>query len=174
MQVVISPSGVPVSIATRPGSLPLTSGKLTPLHTPRFTVSVNMVLLDIRTHVRRTNMEARHREQINKCCQEKGLHHGQRPAYWRAQYEPEIWCMGASTCVTRRKLQTPGTAEEHKRQETPTTNPNDRQPAHLTDQASGTIERAAQESRRIPPTSTAAVHASSTVTTRHQYLHPTG
>ena len=32
-------------------------------------------------------------------------------------------------CVTWRTLQTPGTAEENKRQETPTTNPNDRQPA---------------------------------------------
>ena len=77
-------------------------------------------------------------------------------------------------CVTRRKLQTPGTAEEHKRQETPTINPNDRHPAHLADQAPGTIERAAQESRRITPTSTAAVHASSSATTRHHYLHPTG
>ena len=28
-----------------------------------------------------------------------------------------------SLCVTRRKLQTPGNAEEHKRQETPTINP---------------------------------------------------
>ena len=34
-------------------------------------------------------------------------------------------------CVTRRKLQTPGTAEEHKRQETPAINPNDRQPTQL-------------------------------------------
>ena len=80
--------------------------------------------------------------------------------------------------VTRRKLETPVTAEEHKRQETPTTSPNGRQPAHLTDQAPGTtisysIERAAQESRRITPTSTAAVLASSTATTRHHYLHPT-
>ena len=39
--------------------------------------------------------------------------------------------------VTRRKLQTPGTVEEHKRQETPTISPNDRQPTQLTDQASG-------------------------------------
>ena len=44
-------------------------------------------------------MEARHREQIHKHCQEKGLHHGQRPAHWRAQYEHEIWCTGASMCV---------------------------------------------------------------------------
>ena len=28
-----------------------------------------------------------------------------------------------ANCVTRRKLQTPGNAEEHKRQETPTINP---------------------------------------------------
>ena len=74
-------------------------------------------------------------------------------------------------CVTRRTLQTPGTAEENKRQETPTTNPNDRQPAQRTYQAPGTIERAA---RRTTPTSTAAVHASSSATTRHHYPHPTG
>ena len=60
--------------------------------------------------------------------------------------------------VTRRKIQTPGTAEEHKRQETPTINPNDHQPAQLTDQAAGTIERAAQ--------------AASTI--RHHYPHSTG
>ena len=34
----------------------------------------------------------------------------------------------AAWCVTRRKLQTPGPAEEYKRQETPTIDPNDRQP----------------------------------------------
>ena len=77
-------------------------------------------------------------------------------------------------CVNRRKLKTPGTAEEHKRRETPTVNPNDRQPAQLTDQAPGTVERAAEESRRTTPTSTAAMHASSTATTRHHYPHPTG
>ena len=47
------------------------------------------------------------------------------------------------------EAQTPGTAKEHKRQETPTINPNHRQPAQLTDQAPGSIERAAQESTRI-------------------------
>ena len=47
--------------------------------------------------------------------------------------------------VMWRKLQTPGTAEEHKRQETPTIIPNDRQPTHLTDKAPGTTERAARE-----------------------------
>ena len=76
--------------------------------------------------------------------------------------------------VTRRKLQTPGTVEEHKRQETPTINPNDRQPTQLTDQAPGTIERAARESRHTTPISTAAVHAFSTTTTRHQHPHATG
>ena len=35
-------------------------------------------------------------------------------------------------CVTRRKLQSPGSAEDHKKQETPTINPIDRQPTHLT------------------------------------------
>ena len=34
--------------------------------------------------------------------------------------------------VTRRELQTPGTAEEHNRQETPTVNPNDHRPTKLT------------------------------------------
>ena len=69
--------------------------------------------------------------------------------------------------VTRRKLQTPGTAEEPKGQETPAINPNDRHPTQLTDQASGTIERVARESRHTTPISTAAVHAFSTATTRH-------
>ena len=77
-------------------------------------------------------------------------------------------------CVTRRKLQTPGTPKEHQRQETSTISPNNRQPAQLTDQAPGTIERAVQESRRITTTSTAAVHASSKATTRHHYPHLTG
>ena len=77
-------------------------------------------------------------------------------------------------CVTQRKVQTPGTAEEHKRQETPTINPNDRQPPQLTDQASGTIKRAARESKHTTPISMAAVHAFSPVTTRHHYPHPTG
>ena len=78
-------------------------------------------------------------------------------------------------CVTRRKIQTPGTTEEPKRQEAPTTNPNDpndRQPTQLTDQAPGTIERAARESRHTTPISTAAVHAFSTTTTH--YPHATG
>ena len=44
----------------------------------------------------------------------------------------------AASGVTQRKLQTPGTAEEHKRQETPTTNAIDRQPTNLTDQAPST------------------------------------
>ena len=50
-------------------------------------------------------------------------------------------------CVTRRKLQTPGSDKEGKRQETPTINPNNRQLTQLTDQAPGTIERAAWKSR---------------------------
>ena len=41
--------------------------------------------------------------------------------------------------VTRRKLQTPGTAAEPKRQETPTINTNDRQPTQPTDQAPSTV-----------------------------------
>ena len=59
--------------------------------------------------------------------------------------------LDAASCgVTRRKLQTPGTAEDHKRQETPTTNPIDRQPTHLTNQAPSTIERAARETHNTP------------------------
>ena len=83
-------------------------------------------------------------------------------------------CDMICTCGTRRKLQTPGTAEEHKRQGKPTINPNDRQPTQLTDQAPGTIERAARESRNTAPISTAAAHTFSTATTRHHYPHPTG
>ena len=75
--------------------------------------------------------------------------------------------------VTRRKLQTPGTAEEHKRQETPTINPNERQPTQFTEQAPGTIERAARESRHTTPISTAAVHTFSTATTGYHHPHPT-
>ena len=82
-------------------------------------------------------------------------------------------CDGVIQSGIRRKLQTPGSAEEHKRQGKPTINPNDRPQAYLTDQGTCTIEWAAQESRRITPTSTAAVLASSTATTRHHYLHPT-
>ena len=64
------------------------------------------------------------------------------------------------------KLQKPGTAEECKRHmhQTSAINPNDRQPAQLTHQAPGTIERASQESKCITPTSTAA--------TRHHDPHP--
>ena len=75
-------------------------------------------------------------------------------------------------CVTRRKLQTPGTAEEHKRQETPTVNPTDRQPTRLTDQAPSTIERAAWETHN---TNSHSIRARlSTATTRHHHPHPTG
>ena len=88
----------------------------------------------------------------------------------RYQHRRLIRCKG----VTRTKLQTPGTAEEHKRQETRTINPNDRQLTQLTDQAPGTIERAARQSRHTTPISTAAVHAFSTATTYHQYPHATG
>ena len=65
--------------------------------------------------------------------------------------DPIRFAMG----VTRRKPQTLGTSKEHRRQETPSINPNDLQSAQLTDQAPGTIERAAQVSKRITPTSTA-------------------
>ena len=65
--------------------------------------------------------------------------------------------------VTRTR---PGTAEGHRRQRTPTINTDDRQPAQLTDQAPGTIERAAQEPSRTTPTRTA--------TSRHHYVHTAG
>ena len=69
---------------------------------------------------------------MNKGCQGKGLHFGLRSAHWIAHYEHEISCVGAGTCggyeylcvstresrvsrVTRRKLQTPGTAKEYKK-----------------------------------------------------------
>ena len=72
-----------------------------------FTASVNMILVHIRMLVQCINMEAGHREQIDKGCQGTGLHLGLRSAHWRAQYEHEIWCVGASTygvceylCVT--------------------------------------------------------------------------
>ena len=39
--------------------------------------------------------------------------------------DPQSWCINSlrELCVTRRKLQTPGNGEEHKRQGTPTINP---------------------------------------------------
>ena len=79
-------------------------------------------------------------------------------------------CTGSS--VTRRKLQTPGTAEEDRKHLLPTQTTVNRH--KLTDQATGTIERAARESRRITPISTAVVHAFSAATTRHHYPHPAG
>ena len=53
--------------------------------------------------------------------------------------------VGGFDCVIQRKRQTPGTPEEHKRQEKPTINAIDRQPTNLTDQVPSTIERAARE-----------------------------
>ena len=73
--------------------------------------------------------------------------------------------------VTRREFRTPGTAVEHNKQATPTINSNDRPPAHLTDHAQGTVERAAQEFRRITPAGTATVHASQHMITYAQQGH---
>ena len=49
---------------------------------------------------------------------------------------------------------------------------NDLQPGQLTDEAPGTIERAARESSRITPNSTATVHASSTAISSRHHAHP--
>ena len=63
------------------------------------------------------------------------MHHGQRPANWTAQFEPEIWCKGPSTCVgceylcvTRRKQQRPGIAKNDKT--TAQSKPPTKQPSH--------------------------------------------
>ena len=80
----------------------------------------------------------------------------------------KVWLM----CVTWRKLQTPGTAEEHKRhlQSTQTTvNRHNAQTKHL---AISKGQSGGQDTRT--PISTAAVYAFSTATTRHHYPHPTG
>ena len=61
---------------------------------------------------------------------------------------------------TRRKLQTPGTAEEHKRKKTSTMKPSDRQPAELTDQAPGTVERAGKTHNTNQHSSRARLHHS--------------
>ena len=74
-------------------------------------------------------------------------------------------------CVTRRKLRTPGTAEEHKRQEIPTIYAIDRQPTHLTDQAPSTTERAARETHN---TNYQSSRARFSTTSRHHHPHPTG
>ena len=75
--------------------------------------------------------------------------------------------------VTRRKLQTPGAAKEHNKTKTPTINPNDRQIAQLTDQAPGTIERAAHGSSRTSPTST-TLRATSTAAPGQHHRDPAG
>ena len=78
------------------------------------------------------------------------------------------------------KLQTPGSAKEHAggaKQTKPTLlaiNPNNRQPAQLTDQAPGTIERAPQESSRMKPTSTVTAHVSSAETSTNHQTDPAG
>ena len=99
-----------------------------------------------------------------------------RPAWWSYVRDRGGSVNLVMEGVARRKVQTPGTAEEHNRQETPTINPNDHQPTQLTVQAPGIFERAAWESRDTTPISTAAVHALSTATTctRNHYPHPTG
>ena len=76
--------------------------------------------------------------------------------------------------ATQRKLQMHGTAEE-----TGNTDNQPIQPSTGTTHRPSTRHyrkplRAAQETRRLTPTSTAAVHAPSTATTRHHYPHPTG
>ena len=82
----------------------------------------------------------------NVICAENGTHRadgGRRNMYELPQcVDSQAWALEGN-CVTRRKLQTPGSAEEPKRQETPTKNPNDRRSAQLTYKAPGTIERAA-------------------------------
>ena len=60
--------------------------------------------------------------------------------------------------VTRRKLQTPGNAEEHKRQETPYNQPN--RPNRQTSQTKHQALPKGQPGRRITPINTAAVRAS--------------
>ena len=50
------------------------------------------------------------------------------PSHTQHPHCTTIRCL---VCVTRRKLQTPGTAKEHKRPGTPTINTNDRQSAKL-------------------------------------------
>ena len=74
-------------------------------------------------------------------------------------------------CVTRTKRQTPGTPKKQTKQVSPAVNPKDPQSAQLTDQAPCTIDRAAQESSRTTPTSTATVHASITATPLANITH---
>lgn len=82
------------------------------------------------------------------------------------------------SCVTRRKLQTPGSATVGKEQNgrrTPsssTLKSNDREFAQRTDQAPGTIKTAAQESSRTTLTDTATLHASGTATSSHHHTNP--
>lgn len=90
-----------------------------------------------------------------------------------------LWLVtGFHESVTRRKLQTPGSATVGKEQNgrrTPsssTLKSNDREFAQRTDQAPGTIKTAAQESSRTTLTDTATLHASGTATSSHHHTNP--
>ena len=75
-----------------------------------------------------------------------------------------VWAGQPLSCVTQRNLSYKGLAPPMNttQQRTPTINPNDRQSAQLTDQAPGTIEKAAHKSSGKTSTSTATLHAAST------------
>ena len=81
----------------------------------------------------------------------------QKPTRYRVNPQPGAtpWPMQS---VTRGKLQAPGNAEEHKRQETPTINPIG--PTDKPHRPSTKHYRQGQPGRRITPINTAAVHAS--------------
>ena len=65
-------------------------------------------------------------------------------------------------CVTRRKLQRPGTAKEHRnttKQRKATVNPYDRRQVSLSDHAPDSAAESTHESSRIIATNTATLHA---------------
>ena len=55
-------------------------------------------------------------------------------------YDPALSSMLADLCYKEKAQNAWHRRRTHKRQETPTTNPTDRQPTHLTDQAPSTID----------------------------------
>ena len=73
--------------------------------------------------------------------------------------------------VTRRKLQTPGNAEEHKKNKKHLQSTQSAQPKNLTDQAPSTTERTARETHNTKQHSSRARFST---TTHHQHPHATG
>ena len=76
------------------------------------------------------------------------------------------------TCVTRAKLQRPGTAKENNKTQNTYKKKTTGCRKDITYQAPGTNEKAADESSRTTPTSTSALHAASTTKPGQHHTKP--